>query len=35
MAIVFYSLLWIGGGNDIMAVKFGLSINSITRALQC
>ena len=29
MAITFYVLLWIGGGNDIIAVGFDLSINSI------
>ena len=29
MAITFYTLLWIGGGNDIIAVGFDLSINSI------
>ncbi len=28
-AIVFYSILWVGGGNDIVAVAFGLSINSL------
>ncbi len=30
MAITFYGLLWIGGGNDIIATAFDLSINSIT-----
>ncbi len=30
MAIVFYSLLWIGGGNDLVATTFDLSINAIT-----
>jgi len=34
MAIVSYGILWANGGNDIIAVKFGLSINSITRAFQ-
>ncbi len=33
-AIVFYGLLWIGGGNDIIATTFDLSINAITRTLQ-
>ncbi len=27
MAITFYTILWIGGGNDILAVGFDLSIN--------
>ncbi|MUH46927.1 MAG: hypothetical protein F2793_10495, partial [Actinobacteria bacterium] len=30
MAISFYGLLWIGGGNDIIATSFNLTINSIT-----
>ena len=30
MAITFYGLLWIGGGNDIIATSFDLTINSIT-----
>lgn len=30
MAITFYCLLWAGGGNDIIATTFDLSINSIT-----
>lgn len=30
MAITFYGLLWIGGGNDIIATAFDLTINSIT-----
>jgi ubiquinol-cytochrome c reductase cytochrome b subunit len=30
MAITFYGLLWINGGNDIIADKFHLSINLIT-----
>ena len=34
MSIVFYGILWAGGGNDIMAIKFGLSINQITRTFQ-
>ncbi len=33
-SIVFYGLLWIGGGNDIIATTFDLSINAITRTLQ-
>jgi ubiquinol-cytochrome c reductase cytochrome b subunit len=34
MAIVFYGLLWIGGGNDIIATAFNLSINSISWTLR-
>jgi ubiquinol-cytochrome c reductase cytochrome b subunit len=34
MALTFYGILFIGGGNDILATTFSLSINSITRALQ-
>ena len=30
MAITFYVLLWIGGGNDVIATTFDLSINAIT-----
>jgi ubiquinol-cytochrome c reductase cytochrome b subunit len=30
MAIVFYGLLWVNGGNDIIADKFNMSINAIT-----
>ncbi|MFM8897153.1 MAG: cytochrome bc complex cytochrome b subunit, partial [Actinomycetales bacterium] len=30
MAIVFYGILWIGGGNDIIAGAFNLSINAIS-----
>ena len=30
MAITFYGLLWIGGGNDVIATSFDLTINSIT-----
>ncbi len=33
-AIVFYGILWIGGGNDIIATTFDLSINAISRTLQ-
>lgn len=32
--IVFYLLLWIAGGNDILATTFGVSVNSVTRVLQ-
>ncbi|WP_442913215.1 cytochrome bc1 complex cytochrome b subunit [Kribbella sp. CA-293567] len=28
--ITFYGLLWIGGGNDLIAIHFGLSLNSVT-----
>jgi ubiquinol-cytochrome c reductase cytochrome b subunit len=28
--ITFYSLLWIGGGNDLIATHFGVSLNSVT-----
>jgi ubiquinol-cytochrome c reductase cytochrome b subunit len=34
MAISFYVLLWIGGANDIIAVAFDLTINSITLFLR-
>jgi ubiquinol-cytochrome c reductase cytochrome b subunit len=34
MAIVFYGILWIGGGNDIIASAFNLSINSISWTLR-
>ena len=30
MALTFYCLLWMGGGNDIIAISFGLPINGIT-----
>jgi len=30
MALVFYGLLWLNGGNDIIATRFDLSINQIT-----
>jgi ubiquinol-cytochrome c reductase cytochrome b subunit len=30
MAISFYVMLWVGGANDIIAISFNLSINSIT-----
>ncbi|TDD16319.1 ubiquinol-cytochrome c reductase cytochrome b subunit [Kribbella turkmenica] len=28
--ITFYGLLWVGGGNDLIATHFGLSLNSVT-----
>jgi ubiquinol-cytochrome c reductase cytochrome b subunit len=34
MSISFYLLLWSGGGNDIIATHFNLSINDITNALR-
>ncbi|GMA89079.1 cytochrome bc1 complex cytochrome b subunit [Angustibacter aerolatus] len=34
MAITFYCLLWAGGGNDLLATHFGMSINDITRSLR-
>jgi ubiquinol-cytochrome c reductase cytochrome b subunit len=34
MAIVFYGILWIGGGNDIVATAFDLSINSLSWTLR-
>jgi len=34
MAITFYIILWIGGGNDIIAVQFHSSINAITWTLR-
>jgi ubiquinol-cytochrome c reductase cytochrome b subunit len=34
MAISFYLMLWISGGNDILATTFSLSINTITWALR-
>jgi ubiquinol-cytochrome c reductase cytochrome b subunit len=34
MSITFYILLWIGGGNDIIATHFDLSINAITWSLR-
>jgi ubiquinol-cytochrome c reductase cytochrome b subunit len=34
MAITFYLILFFAAGNDIMAIKLGLSINTITRTLQ-
>jgi len=32
MGLTFYSVLWVNGGNDIIAVTFDLSINTITWA---
>jgi len=34
MAISFYLMLWISGGNDILATTFSLSINTITWTLR-
>jgi ubiquinol-cytochrome c reductase cytochrome b subunit len=34
MAISFYLILFFAAGNDLMAIKLGLSLNDITRALQ-
>ena len=34
MAITFYGILWLAGGNDLVATAFNLSINSISRTLQ-
>jgi ubiquinol-cytochrome c reductase cytochrome b subunit len=34
MAITFYCLCWAGGGNDIIATHFHLSINDITNTLR-
>jgi Cytochrome b subunit of the bc complex len=34
MAISFYLILFFAAGNDLMAIKLGLSINDITRAFQ-
>ncbi len=34
MALTFYTLLWIGGGNDIIATHLQLSINDITNTLR-
>jgi len=28
--ITFYALLWIGGGNDLIATHFGISLNNVT-----
>ena len=34
MALTFYGILWISGGNDLIATTFGLSINAITWTLR-
>jgi len=34
MALSFYFILFFAAGNDLMAIKLGLSLNDITRALQ-
>ncbi len=34
VAITFYGILWLGGGNDIIATHFSLSINAITWAFR-
>ena len=34
MALSFYFILFFAAGNDLMAIKLGLSINNITQALQ-
>ncbi len=34
MALTFYTLLWISGGNDIVATHMSLSINDITNTLR-
>ncbi|MDC3376401.1 ubiquinol-cytochrome c reductase cytochrome b subunit [Candidatus Nanopelagicales bacterium] len=34
MAIVFYGILWLGGGNDLVATTFDLSINAISWTLR-
>ncbi|MGL4172851.1 MAG: cytochrome bc1 complex cytochrome b subunit [Actinomycetota bacterium] len=34
MAIAFYVLMWAGGGNDLIAIVFGLSINDMTNVLR-
>ena len=34
MALSFYFILFFGAGNDLIAIKLGLSLNDITRALQ-
>ncbi len=32
--MTFYGILWVGGGNDLIAAEFQLSLNAITRTLQ-
>ncbi len=34
MSLTFYGILWVMGGNDIIAHQFGLSLNAITRTSQ-
>ena len=34
MALTFYCILWASGGNDLIAITFGLSINAITWTLR-
>lgn len=34
MAIIFYGILWISGGNDFVATMFNLPVNYITRFMQ-
>jgi len=34
MALSFYFILFLAAGNDLMAIKLGLSLNDITRAMQ-
>ena len=34
VAIVFYGILWIGGGNDIIATTFDLSFNALAWTLR-
>jgi ubiquinol-cytochrome c reductase cytochrome b subunit len=34
MSLVFFAILWIGGGNDLIAKTFGMSINAITWVLR-
>jgi ubiquinol-cytochrome c reductase cytochrome b subunit len=34
MALTFYTILWISGGNDIIASAFKMSINDITNSLR-
>ena len=34
IAITFYGILWLAGGNDLVATTFDLSINAISRSLQ-
>lgn len=32
--IIFYAVLWIGGGNDLVATQFGVSLNWVTYTLR-